>query len=139
MPVNGTPPCASLRECPPRTETRRGAAALRVAKACQQPPGSRANKNTDEVRDQRDRPDDTGVVVTRTAAEPLRSVADGDSPGNDHSRQDAPSANGEPEGQTDEKPRKAENDAQSDQAHGIQSANALRNWRGGAYDSAGRV
>jgi hypothetical protein len=90
-----------------------------VAKARQQPAGSGAHKNTDEVRDQRDRPDDTGVVVTRTVAKPLRSVADGDSPGNDHSRQNAPSANGDPEGQTDQKPRKAENDAQSDQAHGI--------------------
>jgi hypothetical protein len=90
-----------------------------VAKACQQPPGSGAHKNTDEVRDQRDRPDDSWVVVTRTVPKSLRSVADGDSPGNDHSRQKAPSANGETEGQTDEKPRKAENDAQSDQAHGI--------------------
>jgi hypothetical protein len=104
----------------PRGPTRRAAAALRVAKAArQQPPGSGADKNTYEVRDQRDRPDDTGVVVTRTVAKPLRSVADGDSPGNDHSRQNAPSGNGEPEGQTDEKPRKAESDAQSDQAHGI--------------------
>src|SRR6266566_5691017 len=63
----------------PRGQTRRGAA-LRVAKARQQPAGSGAHKNTDEVRDQCDRPDDTGVVVTRTVAKPLRSVADGDSP-----------------------------------------------------------
>ena len=115
------PEQALLRQCSgsPEDRTRRSAAALRVANARQQPPGTGAHKNTDEVRDQRDRPDYTGVVVTRTVAKPLRSVADGDSPGDDHSRQNAPSANGEPEGQTDEKPRKAENDAQSDQAHDI--------------------
>jgi len=119
-PTHGTPasPAPVIRNVT-RGPTRRGAAALRVAKAYQQPSGSGAHKSTDEVRGQRDGPDDTGVVVTRTVAKPLRSVADGDSPGNDHSRQNAPPANGEAEGQTDEKPRKAENDAQSDQAHGI--------------------
>jgi hypothetical protein len=103
----------------PRGPTRRGAAALKLAKPCQQPHGSGAHKNTDEVRDQRDCPDDAGIVVTRSIAKPLRSVADGDPPDNDHSRQNAPSANGEPEGETDEESRKAENDAQSDQAHCI--------------------
>ena len=53
-------------------------AALGAAKPCEQPRGSGAHEKTDEVPDQRNRPDDPRVVVSRTVEEVLRSVADGD-------------------------------------------------------------
>jgi hypothetical protein len=65
-------------------------AALGAAKPCQQPRGSGAHKKTDEVRDQRNRPDDPRIVVSRTVEQVLCSVADGDGSANRYQRQNGP-------------------------------------------------
>ena len=65
-------------------------AALGAAKPCQQPRGSGAHKKTDEVRDQRNRPDDPRIVVSRIVEEVLRSVADCDRSANRNQRQSCP-------------------------------------------------
>jgi len=49
----------------------------------------------------------------------MRSIADRDRPDNDHYRENGPPANNDAEGQAEEKPGKAENDAQPDNAHAI--------------------
>lgn len=100
---------------------------LRVARPSQQSRRNGAHEKTDEVRDESDCPDDTGIVVTRTVPKPLRSVAHGESRDNDHDRQNRPAANNDAEAQAEEKPRETKNDTQPDEAHGISSANAARN------------
>ena len=97
----------------------RGAAALRVARPSRQSRRTGAHEKTDEVCDESDRPDNAGIVVTRTVPKPLRSITDRDRPDNDHYRENAPPANNDAEGQAEEKPGKPENDAQPDQAHAI--------------------
>jgi hypothetical protein len=92
---------------------------LRVARPSQQSRGTGAHQKTDEVRDESDRPDDAGIVVTRTVPKPLRSIANRDRPDNDHDRQNGPVANDDADGQAEEKPGKTEHDAQRDQAHAI--------------------
>jgi hypothetical protein len=98
-----------------------------VARHSQQSRGTGAHEKTDEVPDESDCPDDAGIVVTRTVPKPLRSIADGDRPDNDHYRQNGPAANNEAEGQAEEKPGKTENDAQPDNAHAISSADKSSN------------
>jgi hypothetical protein len=89
------------------------------ARHSQQSRGSGAHEKTDEVRDESDCPDDTGIVVTRTLPKPLRSIAGRDRPDNDHHRENAPPANNDAEGQAEEKPGKPENDTQPDNAHAL--------------------
>jgi hypothetical protein len=92
---------------------------LLVAEPCQRLRGTSAHEQTDEVCDERDDPDNAGIVVTRTVPKRLRSVADGDRPDNGDDRQNGPVANDEAEGQAEEKPGEAENDARPNQLHGI--------------------
>jgi hypothetical protein len=72
-----------------------------------------------QARKSGDGPDDAGIVVTRTVPKRLRSVADGYRPDNGHGGKNCPVANDEAEGQAEEEPGEAEDDARPDQLHGI--------------------
>ena len=85
-----------------------------MARPSQQLRGTSAQEKSDDVCDERDGPDDAGIVVTRTVPKRLRSVADGHRPDNDHERQSGPVANDDAQGQAEEKPGEAENDARPD-------------------------
>jgi hypothetical protein len=73
--------------------------ALGLARPCEQPRGRGAHKKTDEVRDQRNRPDDPRIVVSRIVEEVLRSVADGDGSANGYQRQNGPLSDRNTKGQ----------------------------------------